>query len=310
MDADISTWTLLAALNRWALYALMLVSAGSALFVLLTPMPQRVADAALHLGKIATPLAALCFVAAMGFGGAEIMAGGLDSLWNGETWSMGASTSLGRSAALGVPAMLILWAGCNWRLNVLLGLGAAGGILSFLVTGHAATADPAWLAGAAVAGHLIGAAYWVGALFPLYCAARDCDSTTAGGLTVAFSTRALGLVSAIVASGLVISWIQLASFEALLSTSYGVRLVVKIGLFGALLALAAYNKLILTPRILSGSSEAMVRLRQAIRVEYLLIVLVLAAAVTLTLTEPPRALRHTDSEAAQNHAATPQSLSF
>lgn len=291
MDADTSAWALLAALNRWALYALMLISAGSAMFVLLTPMPQRVADEALRLGKIAAIPAALCFVTALGFGGAEIMAGGLDSLWSGETWAMGASTSLGRSAALGVPAVLLLWAGCNWRLNLLLGLGAIGGILSFLMTGHAATAEPVWLTGPAVGIHLIGAAYWLGALFPLYDAARNCDAATAGGVIVAFSYRALGFVAAIVASGIVISWIQLASPEALLSTTYGLRLIVKIGLFGALLALAAYNKLILTPRILSDSGEAMAQLRQVIRIEYLLIVLVLGAAVTLTLTEPPRTQR-------------------
>jgi copper transport protein len=309
MDADTSAWVVLAALNRWALYALMLISAGSALFVLLTPIPQRVADAALNFGKRTAPFAAVCFVAALGLGGAEIMAGGLNTLWSGSTWTMGANTSLGRSAALGVPAMIILWAGFTWRLKMLLGIGAAGGIVSFLVTGHAATADPVWAASMAVAVHLTGAAYWVGALFPLYYAMRDCDSTAAGDIIVAFSYRAVGFVLAIVASGVIIIWIQPVSLEALFSTTYGIRLCVKIGLFGLLLALAAYNKLILTPRILSGSGQAREHLRQVIRVEYVLILLVLAAAVTLTLTEPPRTHRHADTSAAQSHTG-PTSLPF
>jgi putative copper export protein len=78
----------------------------------------------------------------------------------------------------------------------------------------------------------------------------------------------------------------------LISTTYGIRLIVKLGLFGTLLALAAYNKQFLTPRILNGSREAGPQLCNVIRTEFLLIVLVLAAAVSLTLTEPPRAQRN------------------
>jgi len=295
VDAETATWTILAGLNRWALYALMLISAGSALFLLITPAPELVARATRRFAKFTALLAALAYLAAVGFGGAEIMTGGPAALIAPDTWIMGARTSLGLSAAVGAPGMLILWAGFAWNRRVLLTTGFLAGILSFLLTGHAAIAEPTWLASPSVAIHLIGAAYWIGALFPLSRAARALEPAAAGTLIAAFSRRALWLVSAIVITGLAISRIQLAAPAALVTTPYGVRLIIKVALFGALLALAAYNKLVLTPQITSGARQAAPRLHKIIQVEYILLVLVLGAAASLTLTEPPRAFIHNTS---------------
>lgn len=292
MDSDFSYWTVLAAANRWALYTLMLIGSGSALFVLLTPLPQRLRDAASTVGRYASLWAAFTYLASIGLGGAEIMAGGPETLWSADTWTLAASTSLGRSAALGVPAMLLLWGGHRWHLRPMLVLGALGGITSFLLTGHAATANPTWLAAAAVAVHLAAAAYWIGALYPLHRGLRDLDLTSSATALAAFSYRAVVFVAAIVASGIVISWIQLATPTALLSTAYGYRLIAKVALFAGVLGLAAYNKLILTPRINGGVAEAATALRRVIIIEYAIIVLILGAAVSLALVEPPRAQAH------------------
>jgi copper transport protein len=293
VDTDLSYWTILAAASRWALYTLMLIASGSALFVLLTPIPIRLRDAASSVGRHASLCAAFSYLASVGLGGAEMMAGGPETLWSPDTWSLAATTSLGHSAALGIPAMLLLWGGHSWNLRPLWWLGALGGIASFLLTGHAATANPPVLAATAVAIHLAGAAYWIGALYPLHRGLRDLDPASSAGAIAAFSYRAVAFVAAIVVSGIVISWIQLAAPAALISTQYGYRLMAKVALFGALLLLAAYNKLILTPRIEGGVAEARQTLRRIIVIEYTLIVLILGAAVSLTLVEPPRAQAHT-----------------
>lgn len=292
MDAELSYWTVLAAANRWALYTLMLVASGSALFVLLTPLPKRVRDAANATGLWASVLAAISYVLSVGFGGAEIMAGSLEALWSLDTWMLAAGTSLGHSAALGVPAMLLLWFGYTWQLRPLLLIGALAGIVSFLLTGHAATANPEWLAAALVGIHLAGAAYWIGALYPLHRGLRDLDPASSAAAIAAFSYRAVAFVAAIVASGIAISWIQLATPPALVSTPYGYRLMTKVGLFAALLSLAAYNKLVLTPLIGGGTAGSFRRLRRLIVIEYALIILILGAAVSLTMVEPPRAQAH------------------
>jgi putative copper export protein len=288
MEADLSSWALLSAANRWALYALMLASAGTALFVLITPIPQRVADIALELAQRIAPVTALAYIAAVGLGGAEMMAGPLETLWDLDTWSMAGGTSLGTSALIGVPAMILLWAGAKWRRKPLMALGAAGGIASFLVTGHAAIAKPVWLAGPSVALHLVGAAYWMGALYPLHRSLRDLDISDAASVIAAFSRYAVGFVCAIILSGVIISWIQIGEVSALWETTYGLRLSAKIILFGLVFALAGLNKLVLTPMLDAGKPAAPPLLRRVIVVEYSLIILILGAAVSLTMTEPPR----------------------
>lgn len=301
MTADLSTWAIIAAVNRWALYALMLISVGSALFALLTPAPLTIIEIARRTARIAAPIAAVSFLLSVGFGGAEIMTGGIEMLFSFGTWSMGADTSLGRSAAIGIPSMLFLWASYTWKVPALAVVGALGGVLSFLVTGHAATAAPVWLTASAVAIHILGASYWIGALYPLYRATRDLDAMEAGAILTTFSYRAVAAVAAIVVSGIVISWVQLGELERLLSTTYGLRLTIKLALFVTLLGLAGYNKQFLTPRIVSGSREAALQLSTIIRLEYFLIVFVLAAAVSLTMTEPPRAQNKTAAIEVSHH---------
>ncbi len=288
MDAEISTWTLVAALNRWLLYTFMLIATGSGLFTLLIPVPPGVREAATRFGKIAALFAAVCYLAAIGLGGAEMVTGDVTVLAAPDTWTLAASTTLGWSAALGVPAMLVLYCGYAARSGALVVLGVVGGIGSFLLTGHAATATPAWLARSAIAIHLAGAAYWIGALYPLTRTLRDCKAPDAAGVIAAFSRYAVGFVGAIIISGVIISWIQLGSASALWETAYGLRLSAKIALFGFVFALAGVNKLVLSPRLLAGASLASRYLRSVIVLEYALIIFILGAAVSLTLTEPPR----------------------
>ncbi len=285
MDAEISTWTLIAALNRWLLYTFMLIATGSGLFTLLTPIPSGVKEAATRFGKVAALVAAACYLAAIGLGGAEMMMGDVTILAALDTWTLAASTTLGGSAAIGVPAMVALWCGYAARNRPLVILGVAGGIGSFLLTGHAATASPAWLARSAIAIHLAGAAYWIGALYPLTRTLRDCEASEAAAVIAAFSRYAVGFVGAIILSGVIISWIQTGSVAALWETAYGLRLSAKIALFGFVFALAGVNKLVLTPRLLTGASRY---LRRVIALEYALIIFILGVAVSLTLTEPPR----------------------
>lgn len=292
MDVPLSVWTVLSGVNRWVLYTLMLMGTGSALFVLATPLPQRLRGAASSLGLLSSLLAVFSYLASVGLGGAEIMGGGPEALWSIDAWSVAAGTSVGHSAALGVPAMLLLCGGHKWQLRPLWLIGALGGIASFLLTGHAATANPTWLTAPAVAIHLAGTAYWIGALYPLHRSLHDLDLATSAAVIAAFSHRAIACVAAIVASGVVISWIQVATPAALMSTSYGYRLIAKVALFAGLLSLAAYNKFILTPRIEGGETEAGRALRRVIVTEYALLILILGAAASLTLVEPPRAQVH------------------
>lgn len=283
-------WTNAVGLNRWALYTFVLLAVGSSLFYLLMRVPAAIALAATGIGAVAALLAALSFVLSIGFGGAQMIGGEASILFGARAWSTGASTTLGPSAAIGVPAMLLLWGGLHFRKRLLLAAGVVIGVLSFLVTGHAATASPVPLMSSMVALHLVCAAFWLGSLYPLFQATRLPNVQEAGAVMVTFSRLAVYSVIVLFASGVVISWVQLRSWSAFITTQYGWNLLFKLACFVALLALAAYNKNRLTPRLAAGDAPGATRLRRSIRFEYLLYVLILGAAASLTLTQPPRAI--------------------
>ena len=291
--AGASGWTAAVAINRLALYVFMTLAAGAALFAVGMTVPPAAHQAGARLGFFAAAIAAIAYVMSIGLGGAEMVMGGPSVLLSGQSWRQGSGTTLMPSALIGVPAMLLLMfglrAGANNSTPALL-LGAVLGIASFLVTGHAATAAPVWLMATMVGIHLACAAFWLGALRPLYVTSHDAPVAEAGLAMTRFSSRAVLSVAAVFASGLVITWVQVESPKAMIETAYGVRLTAKLALFFGLLALAAYNKLVLTPALDRANPAAASGLRKTITIEYLTYILILAAAVSLTLTSPPRAI--------------------
>ena len=287
---ETSLWTIAVATNRWALYASVLIAVGSALFILLMRLPERVATAAARLGAISAIIAIVCYGLAIAFGGAEMITGGIEILLVPDTWAMGFDSTLGRSALAGGVAMVALLSGFRNGDRWVLGAGAALAVGSFLVTGHAATAAPVWLMSAMVAAHLACAAFWIGALYPLFRATFLQSPADAGNVMVQFSRLAVWSVALLTTSGAVISWVQLRRLDSLVTTPYGWRLLVKLGLFAVLLAVAAYNKTVVTPQLTAGLSAGAARLGRMIRLEYVLYLLILGAAASLSLSEPPRAL--------------------
>ncbi|MCS6948510.1 MAG: copper resistance protein CopC/CopD [Steroidobacteraceae bacterium] len=304
-----SGWTVAVAVNRWMLYAAMLLAAGSALFVLLLSAAPAVQHAAYRAGRLAAVIAMAGYVLAIGLGGAEMVLGGASALFGFDAWRRGLQSTLSVSAALGVLAMLLLLRAYRRSTdapqNALLAAGAALAIASFLVTGHAATAPPVWLMATTVALHLVAAAFWLGSLYPLLQSTLLQSARDSGALFVQFSMRAAYAVAALVVSGLVISWTQLQGFANVFGNDYGQSLLRKLSLFVVLLAIAAYNKWVLMPALLRNDAAASRRIRGSIRIEYCVFVLVIGGAMALTLATPPRALAHLGSASASaNGAAT------
>lgn len=105
-----------------------------------------------------------------------------------------------------------------------------------------------------------------------------------------FSSRAVWLVGMVLLSGVVVSWIQVRSPANLAGTDYGQRLLVKLGFVAAILAIAFWNKSRLTPALRNGGDGAGAKMARSIRIESVVMLLVVAAAASLTLPTPPRAL--------------------
>jgi copper resistance protein D len=108
-----------------------------------------------------------------------------------------------------------------------------------------------------------------------------------------FSSMGYVAVATLVASGLINSWFLVGSVSSLLTTLYGQILLAKLGLFGAMLALAAANRFWLVPRMIETRAGAsrdpsvwLGRLRYHVLGEQFLGLLVLLAVSVLGTMRP------------------------
>jgi copper resistance protein D len=148
--------------------------------------------------------------------------------------------------------------------------------------------------------HLVAAAAWIGALLPLALtlAAAERDSgpiataaTVAATATARFSALGVASVGTLLVTGSINTWYLAGSIPALTETDYGRLLLLKIALFLIMVAIAAVNRLWLTPRLTqgtksAGSMEALRRLRRNASVE-VAIGAVIIAIVAMLGTNPP-----------------------
>jgi putative copper resistance protein D len=141
----------------------------------------------------------------------------------------------------------------RWAMAALLACAFAAALVH---SGHAA-ATAGWLGTfhrAADGLHLIAASAWLGGLLPLallLTAARheEISLALARKATLRFSTLGLISVGVLIATGIVNGWILTGSVPALIGTDYGRLLLAKVALFVTMVAIAAINRLWLTPRL-------------------------------------------------------------
>ena len=163
----------------------------------------------------------------------------------------------------------------------------AGTLLTFSLHGHGAArgslaqTTAGWL-------HLAAMTAWLGGLAPLFAAVRR-GGTSAAPLVRRFSLVAIVSVGVLALTGSFNASRSVLSWEALVSTTFGRALVVKICLFGVLLALGAVNLLVLSPRLrrdTSGPSKAPGWLKTTLAMEMVLGLLLLATVSVLTGVAP------------------------
>jgi copper transport protein len=178
---------------------------------------------------------------------------------------------------------------------------AAAALLVPGLAGHAAQTSPRgatllfdWL-------HLSAGSIWMGGLIGLLVLWRSLPAARrVAGLVVAiprFSNTAFVSVLTLIGSGIGAAVIHLPTLASLWQTSYGQALLVKIGLLGTAMLLAAVNLLRTRPRLLAHRDRpelgpgAAVLLRRLVAGEVLLVVsAVVAAAVLSSLPPPAKAL--------------------
>jgi copper resistance protein D len=144
--------------------------------------------------------------------------------------------------------------------------------------------------------HLIAVAAWVGALLPLIvlfaaAGADDASLAIARTATARFSILGIASVGTLLATGIVNTYYLAGSVPALLHTDYGRLLLIKIALFLAMVAIAAVNRLRLTPQLLqeasiAASRDALRQLRRNAAIEALAGATVIVIVAALGIMPP------------------------
>ncbi|QLH73908.1 copper resistance protein CopC/CopD [Rhodopseudomonas palustris] len=213
----------------------------------------------------------------------------LARLGDAAVWRAGASGSFGDAATLSGLALVLALAALRWRgWNArLLSLGAVVSLgTAFAVSGHAATAGPRSLSGAAVWVHGVSLALWIGALLPLAIAVGRRDAAPA---PLRRFSKAIPLaIVALLISGIALAAIELGRIDALWQSDYGRVLIAKLALVVVLLALALWNRVRLTPLLLAGEATTVRRMRASIAAELVLVIAILGVVGLWRFTPPPR----------------------
>jgi copper transport protein len=277
--------------TRLVIYFGLFVGAGGAFFM--AWISPRAVERGPKMASVATSVAALiALVLSLGWQGIDAL-GASPSAWLlPAVWRTGAHGSFGWSAAIAALALILALLSLRHGARSAKALSLCGLIgvgLALAVSGHAALAAPRYLTAPAVFLHGVSLAFWIGALLPLAYAVGPRGPQATDTLT-RFSRWIPFAVIALLASGILIAAIQLTRVDALWSTDYGRVLCVKIALVLVLLAIALWNRIVLTPQIVNGAELPRRRMQRAIAAELVLVALILGVVGVWRFTPPPRAL--------------------
>ena len=133
--------------------------------------------------------------------------------------------------------------------------------------------------------HLIGAGVWVGGLLHLLLAfpaivriSAETGKPLLGAMIARFTRIAIAATILLSLTGLYNTWIHVESFSALISTNYGVALLIKLALIVPMIALGGLNAFVIRPRLEkhAGNFNRSVKLELALGAAVLLLAAILA----------------------------------
>ena len=291
-------WDILRPLTKFGLYLAMLGAAGGLIFEVL--FRHRVPEAtAIHVSRLIA-VAAWAGLVLVGVRLA-VAAGSL----GGDLASMRDPVLVGlvMQSPLGLSSMI---AGIGFAMITVIGrvkargeqaariVAAATVLLSLTVAGHATMLGA--ITGVLLALHLGGVAFWLGALLPLRQLCGGAGDVTSAAMLADVADRfgriAQRVVPVLIVAGGVYAAILTGSVATMLTSGYGLALLVKIGLVAGLLWLAARNRFRIVPALQAGDLSAALRLRRMIDREILvaIAVLVMSSLLTSSLTLPMRSM--------------------
>ena len=261
---------------------------------------EREAQVAIGVGVVGAALALHAGLFGFLVGAYPIVGGGLPNLVNTQIIPIRVATHIGQAwtlmtfAWLGVLALLVAaWVTPRKREPLLTSAGLLSLAIAFGISWASHPDARGTLALAADYAHLLAGAVWVGAVVALAILAGVGRSLSRSGrdallreCLLRFSSLAVPIVIVLATAGAYVALRELPSPAAILSTGFGILLLVKTGVFMGALGVGGYHRRSVVPRIAAGAPVA--SLRRTLALEASLLLVALALAATLSQIAPPR----------------------
>ncbi|MFS3127621.1 CopD family protein [Nocardioides sp. Bht2] len=256
----------------------------------LLPGTQRLAPAGqrlLRMVRIAAVVGAVAWVLVFWVRAAAATQSGLGALLRPGDWTW--STPELAASLLTASALLALrWVTDLWPIVAAMLAGAVGPALA----GHTRAFDPQLPVIVTDVVHVAAGSAWFGGSVALAIVLpRLAGRRQAGELVARFSTLAAGVLVALAASGALLAWRIVGSWEALVETTYGRVLLAKVAVVVVVVLFAAWNRFVLLPRARAtvgheAERQGLLAIGRVVRAEAVLLVAVLALSAVLVDRAP------------------------
>ncbi len=257
------TWEIAGAFARFLMYASALLAAGLVFFLAFIHDRDEDRWRLISWARIAT-ITALFGAAGVVTVQAALLSGkNLSAITDGGVLGDVLNSRLGWSLAALTMGLIAVHLSTDIQ-NVIASQSLAlyGGLAtaaSFAIWGHSTELTPVWLSTTADIVHVAAAAFWFGGIVGMVMVLRRRGNRPAAPtaqIVSRFSTAAAISVGLLAAAGIALSWNATGgSWNALVSTTYGRLLLVKVGITAGILAIAGYNRSWLVPAIVQGEAE-------------------------------------------------------
>ncbi len=183
---------------------------------------------------------------------------------------------------LGIGTLATFWS--RWPVLAIAGLTLALG--SFAIEGHTAAmaSRMPWLSGFLFL-HLLALSWWFAGLWPLAVSLQTMSDEEARRAVERFGSIAVGAFALLTIAG-AIMFLTLTGGTLDLASPYQRIVLAKLFVVAAILALAGYNKFVLTPKLETSPQSAKQTLRASIRFEIGLAAIVLLLTAFLSTMSP------------------------
>ena len=210
------------------------------------------------------------------------------SIFNADVWAAVMRSRIGDAFWLRVAGLVLLTAAATaWRIGpAIAAMGPLLVIASYAAMGHSMLYAPRQEIAALVVVHLTVVAFWVGSLPPLLWVAHRGDGAGAARLIQDWSKAAIWAVSAMIASGMLLSWYLTLHMDRIFDAWHGWALAWKVLAVLAALGFALWNRQRHTPALARGDADASAGLAASIRLEMLLVALAFYAAAEMVSVHP------------------------